>query len=132
MDASLTDPTDLGCVPGEPPGGSPLARPMSRRRGLSLLAGGASALVGGLSTACGWLAPIPCHLGEPECCNLATCVPCDHVGTKDQYTCQEGHVPTHWTCITETNQVAVCGECNPGPSCFTGPFSCSTWYYAAV
>lgn len=127
-------PSDPSCVgdPGADDLTSLLTRRMSRRSGLGALLGGATAIIGGLS-GCGIIRLVdptpPCDLGEPACCNLATCTECAWVGSKDLYTCSEpGHVPTHWTCITETNQVAVCGECNPGPSCFTGPFSCSIWY----
>lgn len=107
-----------------------LAQRMSRRSGLALLAAGATAIVGGLSS-CSILQIVPPYcLGEPDCCNIATCTECDYEGTKDNFTCAHvGHQPTRWTCVTPDNRVAACGECNLGPTCFTGPFSCSIWYY---
>lgn len=131
MDDSLTSPGDLSCVTYDEDDdiGALLTHRVDRRKGLGLLAAGATALIGGLS-ACGPIQIVPPYcLGEPSCCNLATCTECAWQGSKDQFTCDHGHQPTYWTCVTSDNRVAACGECNPGPTCFTGPFSCSIWYY---
>lgn len=130
MDASMTPPTDLDCVVYDEADdiGALLDRPMGRRRGLAMITGAATALVGGLTSACGVLAPIPCTLGEPDCCHLATCIECEWAGTKDLYTCPTGYQQSYWTCIDELNNTVVCGECTPGTSCFQGPFACSIWY----
>lgn len=121
------------CV--EPPGDDVLVRVgaarMGRRRSLALLTGAASAVVGGLSSACGFLGPPPpeCTMAPaPECCNLATCIECAWEGTKDQFTCPADHQPTHWTCIDHLGGTVVCGECAHGASCFAGPWACSIWY----
>lgn len=106
-----------------------LATRISRRRGIGLLAG-ASALISGLASACGFIKLAPCSLPAPSCCHLATCVECDWEGSKDQYTCLEGWHQTYWTCIDENGASWVCGECagSTSTNCFEGPFRCSIWY----
>jgi hypothetical protein len=107
-----------------------LATRLSRRRGLGLLAG-ASALISGLASACGFIQLVEeCTLGGPSCCHLATCRECAWEGTKDQYTCRDGWHQTYWTCIDENGASWVCGECawETSTNCFEGPFNCSIWY----
>jgi hypothetical protein len=132
MDHHLTRPTELACLDDVEGGGlaSILGRRMSRRRGLAVLTGGATALLSGVASACGIIQLAPCSLNAPDCCNLATCIECAWEGSKDQYTCKDGWHPSYWTCIDELGNTVVCGECAWGTStsCFTGPFDCSIWY----
>jgi len=132
MDSHLTAPTDIDCVTYDEADdvGALLTKRISRRRGLGVLAGAATALIGGLSSACGIIrradpcTPVP----SPACCHLASCIECTWAGSKDQYACPEGFQQSYWTCIDELGQSVVCGECTPGTSCFRGPFACSIWY----
>lgn len=104
---------------------------IGRRRGLALITGAASALIGGFSSACGFLGPPPAHCTmppAPQCCQLASCVECAWEGSKDQFTCPEGFQPTYWTCIDPFGDTIVCGECSRGANCFAGPWACSIWY----
>ena len=123
-------PGAVACLEDVEPGLAIASRRISRRRGLGILGAGASALVSGLASACGVIKLAPCELPAPSCCHLATCIECDWVGTKDQYTCIDGWHQTYWTCIDENGASWVCGECAWASStnCFQGPFRCSIWY----
>lgn len=71
-------------------------------------------------------------LGQPDCCNLATCILCSYNVAHDRFDCvAEGGYRTTWTCIEAgTGYTAWCGECAGSPTnCFVGPFTCSTWFY---
>lgn len=92
-----------------------------------LIAG--TAVIAGLATL---LRPEPAAadcLGSP-CCALATCTLCDYQVSRDRFICPAGYNQTLWTCVESgTGYLVWCGECSAGPSCYEGPWYCSTWFY---
>jgi len=100
----------------------------SRRRGLFAIAG---AVVGGLALR---LDKTPARatgcLGEPDCCDLATCKWCNYAVSRDRFNCSEwpGYKRTTWSCRQGT-RLAWCGECAKGPTCDDGGWKCSIWFW---
>ena len=58
------------------------------------------------------------------CCNLGSNTPCS--GSCGYYSCPGGSFHA-WYCYSG-NRIIGCGECNPGSSCYGGPYYCSNWW----
>lgn len=68
-------------------------------------------------------------LSQPDCCSLATCIWCPYTVSPDRFYCNTGTRYT-WSCVDAgTGQLAWCGECAGGADCWSGPFSCSAWFW---
>lgn len=101
----------------------------SRRRGLLAFA---SSLVAGLAVLLEGTPASAYHecLGQPHCCDLATCRWCRYPVSRDRFNCSEwpGSYRAVWSC-RENGRLAWCGECAGSRNCFQYPWKCSIWYW---
>lgn len=91
-----------------------------------------TAVIAGLSTLLMKAQPADAShecLGQPHCCNLATCTWCDYTVAPDRFFCPAGYNRFEWSCV-ENGVLAWCGECTGSTtSCFIGPWQCSAWFW---
>ena len=72
------------------------------------------------------------RISDDKCCGLARLdSECRWTGSKSDYTCPPNHTRQWWYCC-EGSQLVGCGECTPQANCWSGPWACSIWWYAAT
>jgi hypothetical protein len=108
-----------------------LDEPTDPRRWVRIVGVG-TAVIAGLATLLARSQPAGAWhecLGQPHCCELATCTLCDYNVSHDRFYCPSGYFRYTWMCTEPDGSFWWCGECTGSQiNCFNGPFACSQWF----